>query len=239
MATDQSKSDHIYPTYQHSPGYGTQPPPPYYSQTTGMYPGQTTGMYPGQTTGMYPGQTTGMYPGPPMGHTPIIMAPVYQRPIPTAILSPITPSLKLFFILSGILYILLGVLGFGLEIGLITKGYSSNYRGFWAGGFIIGCGISMLIAACKPYYAMIRLVVSFIIAVFFIVAAIILSIVNLELGDYCYLSWYYHCDPKTGRLIKIVILVVFIVSLIQTIVNLVVVSTVQKRNRRSAQTTSP
>ena len=152
------------------------------------------------------------------------------------VLTPITPNLRAFFIISGILYMIWGILGIGLEVGLIINAYTTYYRGFWAGGFLIGGGISMLVAACRISYPMIQLTRVFIIGLCFCIVAVILSIINITAIPRCnWSSIWYFCDSTLATNLKIVILVVFVVSVIHTIINMIVVNNARKRTT----TTSP
>jgi len=197
-----------YPQQPYAQGY----PPQYYTQAPGFYQGQ-----------------------PPMGQQPIIIAPVYQSYMRVApIMTQLTSSLKLYLTISGVLYILLGVLAIGLEIGLIANSSVTYYRGFWAGGFVLGSGISMLIASCQTYYAMARLVVTFVIALILVFIGFILSIINVALYNAC--GYFSFCNYGRAQGLKIGILVIFSVLLIQTIVNIIVASSAKRQAIQRGQT---
>jgi hypothetical protein len=182
--------------------------------------------------GQYP-QQPGYYGQPPVYQTQgVVITPVYRTFWNNVVLTPITPSLKAFMVISGIIYLLWSVLAFGLEIGLIANGSVTYYRGLWAGAFILGGAISMLIAACRQSYNMAHLIGMFAVALVFCILGLILSIVNYAASSGCTYSFYYYCDSQLALNLKIVILVVFLFATIHTIVNMIIVGNAQK-NRAS------
>ena len=156
------------------------------------------------------------------------------------VLTPITPSLRAFLMISGMLYLLWGILAIGLEVGLIINAYTTYYRGFWAGGFLIGGGISMLVAACKVSYPLIQLTRVFIMGLCFCMVAVVLSVINITASSRCeWSSFLYFCDSTLATNLKIVILVVFVVSVIHTIINMVVVNNARKRTTATSPPSVP
>jgi hypothetical protein len=137
--------------------------------------------------------------------------------------TPITPSLRTLFIVSGILYLIWGVLGIGLEIGVIVYSYHRYYLGFIGGGFLIGAGISMLIAGCRTTYVMVYLVRMLTIVLIFCILGFILSIVNYTSSTRCTFI-FDTCDLVAASQIKAVLVALFVLATIQTIINLVVTS---------------
>ncbi|CAF4250039.1 unnamed protein product, partial [Adineta steineri] len=131
-------------------------------------------------------------------------------------LTPIKSNIKAFLIISGIFYMIWGIIAFGLEIGIITSAYLTYYRGIWAGVFLIGGGISMMIIC---------------------IFALLSSILNIYGLSRCNPDphWYNYCDRLLATNLKIVILVLFVIANIHSIINMFVTGKVQKR----AATTSP
>jgi len=117
----------------------------------------------------------------------------------------------------------------GIETGILLNSYTTYYRGLWVGGILVGGGISMLVAACRTCYVMAYMIRMFVVTLIFIILGLILSIVNLTSSIRCDSYYRYYCDDQLAINLKIVILVLFIISTIQTIVNISVVSSAQKR----------
>ncbi|CAF0817308.1 unnamed protein product [Rotaria sordida] len=84
-------------------------PPPYtqYPQHSSAYP-----------TAVYQPPTVTVVP---------LYRPLWNYLTPT----PITSSLRVFFIISGLLYLIWGILAVGLEIGILIYSYWRYYTGFW------------------------------------------------------------------------------------------------------------
>jgi hypothetical protein len=158
-----------------------------------------------------------------------VVAPVY-RPWNNVVVTPITPNLRTFFIISGILYLIWGILAMGLEVGIIINAYGTYYRGLWAGGYLLGSGISLLIASCRVSYAMVHLIRMLAVGLFLSILALILSIVSITTSSRCNSIYYwYSCDITLVNNLTIVILILFIVAIVHTIINIIVASNAQKR----------
>lgn len=192
-------------------------PPPPYSQ------------YPQQSSGYLPSNTE-YYDWPPLYHPEgTVVAPGYQHQWNNQLVTPITPYLRTFLIVSGILSLIWGIVAISLEVGIIFNSETTYYRGLWAGGFLIGGGLSMLVASCREAYRIYYLKRLFTITLLFVVLGLILSIINLASSVRC--SPFYrsdHCDESLATNLKISILALFIISTIHTITNIVVANNAQK-----------
>jgi hypothetical protein len=118
----------------------------------------------------------------------------------------------------------------GLEVGIIINAYGTYYRGLWAGGYLLGSGIRLLIAACRVSYAMVHLIQMFVVGLCLCILALSLSIGSITTGFRCN-DIYYWCDPDItlAKNLAIVILILFIVSIVHTIINIIVAWNAQKR----------
>ncbi|CAF3379167.1 unnamed protein product [Rotaria sp. Silwood1] len=169
------------------------------------------------------------------GSTPIyqqqavVVAPIYRPMWNYLTPTPITSNLRVFFMISGLLYLIWGVLVIGLEIGIIVYSYWRYYTGFWTGSFFIAGGITMLIVACRPSYAMTHLIRLFGLCLFLSILGLILSIVYVATLNQCSSTYYwYYCYSSTGRNLKIALLIFFIITSIHTIINMIVASNARK-----------
>jgi hypothetical protein len=133
------------------------------------------------------------------------------------------------------LYLCSGIAAIGLEVGIIIHSYSTFYRGFWMGAFIIAAAAAMLYAASQASYILLYLVRSLTISLVFCIFGFIFSVVNYTAATRCDSYYYYYsCDPQIATNLKISILALSIVSTIHTIVNLVVVSNNHKQSVMNA-----
>jgi uncharacterized membrane protein len=157
--------------------------------------------------------------------------PVYQRRWNNFVATPITPNLKAFFIISGILSLILGILDIALEIEILLNAQIRTiyYHGFWTGGFLIGAGICMLIAACRTAYIMAYMIRMFSVILVFVIVGLIFCIVDLVRSVQCDSYYWFDCDSQLAVNLKITILAVFIFSTVHTIVNIVVAGNAQKK----------
>ncbi|CAF2814732.1 unnamed protein product [Rotaria sp. Silwood2] len=202
-------------------------PPPYtqYPQHPSAYP--TSGAPYNSSTPCYQSQTGAVAP---------VYRPSWNNLIPTSI----TSSLRVFFVISGILYLIWGVLVVGFEIGIIYYSYWRYYTGFWTGCFFISGGISMLVVACKTSYVMAHLIRLFAICLFLGILGLILSIVNVARYKSCDSVYYWqYCNNSTGHHLKIAILVFIIIALIHTIINIVVTSNARKSTTSACTSSIP
>jgi hypothetical protein len=152
--------------------------------------------------------------------------PIWRNMTPTVI----TANLRNFLIISGLCSLLSGISAVGLEIGIIINSYSTYYRGFWMGGCIIGCSISMLFAASQASYNLLRLTQSFTVVLIFCVLGSILSVLNLSQSTQCQSIYYiYSCDREIATNLKIAILAISLLATVHTIVNMIIISNLHKR----------
>ncbi len=151
------------------------------------------------------------------------------------VVTPITPNLRTFFIISGILYLIWGILAMGLDVGIMIHAYGTYYRGLWAGGYLLGSGIGLLIVACKVSYDMVYLIQMLVVGLCLSIIALSLSIGSITTGFRCN-DVYYWCDPDItlAKNLAIVILILFIVAIVHTIINIIIASNAQKRGATTA-----
>ncbi|CAF1485284.1 unnamed protein product [Rotaria magnacalcarata] len=200
-------------------GFGYPPnnaPPPYtqYPQQPSSYP------VPG---GAYNGSI------PTYQQQRVTVVPTYRPFWNNLVLTPITPGIKAFLVISGILYLIWGILAIGFEIGIIRYSYWRYYTGLWAGAFLVGGGISMLIAACKPSFVMANLIRMFITCLMFCILGLILSIVYVSRSTRCdSIYFWYYCDYSITAHLKVAMLALFITATIHTIVNIIVINNARK-----------
>ena len=159
----------------------------------------------------------------------VVVVPAYRSPWANVVLTPLTPNLKIFLVLSGLFCILSGIADAALEVAIIINSYSSYYRGLWGGGYLIGTGIVMLVASCRPAFNMNALIRTFAIALVFVVIGLILSIVSYALTVACDSYTYYYCDDTLSMQLKAAILGVFAISLVHIIANIIVVIKAQSQ----------
>jgi hypothetical protein len=167
----------------------------------------------------------------------VIMVPTYRPFLMNQMLTTITPNLRAFFIISGVLYLIWSLLTIGLDVVIIVKSSWSFYRGIWAIGFLLGGGISMLIITCRTSYAMNSLIRMFVLILFFCLLGFILSAVNYGTSRRCIPSRYTKCDKQLVSILKMTNLVVFIVATIHTIINIIVLN--HEHKKTMARTTGP
>ncbi|CAF5069879.1 unnamed protein product [Rotaria sp. Silwood1] len=149
----------------------------------------------------------------------------------------IPPTLKVFFLCSGLLYFLLVIVNIGLDIGLIFNSRRTWYLGFGISGVLISSGISTLIVTCQPIYAIIYLLWAYLPALVVSLGILIASIVNLALYKRCNsIASDTNCETELAYAMKVVLLVMFILSLIHNIVNLIVI---KKTSTTNTAKTSP
>jgi hypothetical protein len=161
----------------------------------------------------------------------VVIVPTYRPFWMNPVLTTITPNLRIFFIISGIFYLIWSISAIVLEIFLIIESYSTFYRGIWAGGFLLGGGICMLTIACQISYPMINVIRLFSLVLFFCVLGLILSAVNYGTSIKCSsgVRFKYSCDRELVSILKIIILVVFIVATSHTMISIIVLSNVHKK----------
>lgn len=181
--------------------------------------------YPQQQPGVaYNGQTAAFQSQRAFG--PTVVRPGWGN----VILTPMTSNLKLFFVISGIICLACGMTNIGLEIGILVNSITTYYGGIWGGSYLIGTGILMLIASCRPVFSMSAVIRTSAIALVLVTIGLILSIVSMTLiNDSC--SLYYtviDCDQSLVDKLQIARLAVFCLAIIQVIANLVIAGSAQK-----------
>ena len=144
-------------------------------------------------------------------------------------LTPVTSPLKIFLILSGSLYLVWGILGIGLDVGIVNNSPTFLYYcGFWGGGVFVCGGVSMLVSSSKTHYASFYLLQMLIVTLVFSILGLILSIVTLIQSRQCD-SRYYICDDSFATNLKIVLLLAFVIPTVHTIANILVIVISRKK----------
>lgn len=138
-------------------------------------------------------------------------------------LTSVTSPLKIFFIISGCLYLVWGILCIGLDVGIVNNSRMFMYFcGFWGSGFFVSAGVSMLASSSKTHYASFYLLQMLIVTLIFSILGLILSIVVLIKSFQCD-STYFICDNSYAKNLKVVLLLAFIIPTVHTIANIVVI----------------
>ncbi|CAF2393067.1 unnamed protein product [Rotaria sp. Silwood2] len=150
----------------------------------------------------------------------------------TVILTKITLKLKVFFIFSGIAYLLWGTLAIALEISILLYSYATYYRGIYSGLAMLSISISMLIIACRVSDSMISMVRLLYFVVVFCTIAVMLAIADVTLLKKCinHISEDL-CDAPIAYKLKMIILIELCIATIYTGINLAIVRYVQKKSR--------
>jgi hypothetical protein len=186
----------------------------------------------------YASPGTSYYIQPPSSQQPsVVIKPLYRPFVNNLIPTPFTYNFKMFLTISGFIYLILGILAFGLEIGIIVNSYWTFYHGLWAGTFLIGIGIAMLVIACRTSYPLLHL--TRILGVILGISALglIFSIMNYSTSIRCFSSLSLcYCDGKLASDLKATILVLFILAVIHTAINFTVIV---KTHRRTLLASNP
>jgi multisubunit Na+/H+ antiporter MnhE subunit len=142
----------------------------------------------------------------------------------------VTPSLRNFLLISGLLCLIWGISAIGLEIAILIYSYSTYYRGLWMGGYLIGCGISMLFAACQSSYKFFTLTGMLVVALIFCILGAALSALNYSSSMRCSDSYYiFMCDSVLATDLKLAILALSIVATVHTIINMVIIQSTHNK----------
>lgn len=207
--------------YSSSTSYDARPAPPSYSDVN-------------PTSVVY----INNYPGPPLtdGTVQIITAPPACTDQQRSTETFLTKKLRLFSIISGIITIVLGLLTIGLQVGLIVSNSMLYYYfGFWSGALILSIGISTLMFNGGHHaYNLRRYFRSFIWQAIFIGIVLCLGII-IFVTDKCdkKSSDTDSNDDKCNSSYKILngfLLGIIGVTLLQSIVNILIVAVVRRRN---------
>lgn len=147
------------------------------------------------------------------------------------ILTTITPNIKVFLIISSIIYTIWCLAIIGLEIVITIESYWTFYRSVWTGGFILGGSIYMLIITCQTSYSMITLIRVFISILLVCLVSVVLSAINYVNSEKCSSRYSnnYLCDKKLVNILKMTNMIVFIVTIIHTLINIIVFSRIHKK----------
>jgi hypothetical protein len=161
----------------------------------------------------------------------IVVAPGYRSAWNNVITTPVTPNLRAFFIISGIIYCLWGILSFSIQLGIAVNSYSTYYQGFWTGIFILVGGIHTLIVACRPSYPLNHLTRIYVIGLILSLIGFLFSVFNYSFSTQCTSTFiWYMCDYELTSNLKIVLLVIFLLASIHSVINIVFVSKIQKKS---------
>ncbi|CAF0810718.1 unnamed protein product [Rotaria sordida] len=161
----------------------------------------------------------------------VLIIPAHHLLTRTRILTTITLKLQVFFILSGITYLLWSALAIGLEISILLYSYSIYYRGIFSGFIMLGTSISMLIIACRVSYSMAYVVRLLFFVVIFCIVGVILSIVDVTVSQKCANRMSSNlCDTQIGHRLKVIILIELCIATIHTGINLAIVRHIQKKS---------
>ncbi|CAF3616819.1 unnamed protein product [Rotaria sordida] len=133
----------------------------------------------------------------------VLIIPAHHLLTRTRILTTITLKLQVFFILSGITYLLWSALAIGLEISILLYSYSIYYRGIFSGFIMLGTSI----------------------------IGVILSIVDVTVSQKCANRMSSNlCDTQIGHRLKVIILIELCIATIHTGINLAIVRHIQKKS---------
>lgn len=153
------------------------------------------------------------------------------------ILTKITPNIRLFFIISGILYLIWSLAIIGIEITITIESYWSFYRSIWINVLILGTSIFMLIVTCRSSYSMITLIRLFSFCFFFCLLGVILSSINYANSEKCSLWSYsskYRCDTILVNLLKLINMITYIIATIHTLINIIIFNRIHKNTLQSS-----
>jgi len=227
MQDDRTKANLNYQGTIYGNQYPPPPPPPYAPYSSQPIGGAgyvaPNAPYYGQTP-LYPAQQSA------------VIVPSYRSVSMNHMLTTITPNLRAFFIISGIIYTIWSPAIISLEVVIVVKSYWTFYRGVWISGFFLSGGICMLIAACRRSYSMVSLIRVFTLVLCFCLVGIILSSINYATSKKCP-SWYsskYLCDQELVHTLKVISLSVIIVTTIHTLINIIVFNNIHKKTLKSA-----
>lgn len=147
-------------------------------------------------------------------------------------LTTITPKLRSFLLISGVIYTIWSLIILTFEVTIAFKSNWVYYRSIWTSGFILGGGISMLAVSCRSKYHMITLIRVFIVALLFCLLGIILSTVNYSTSTKCSNSYSNResCDSELVSILKLTSLLIMIIIAIHTVINLIVFRNARKKS---------
>ena len=141
-----------------------------------------------------------------------------------------TPRVKVFLIISGLLYAFFSLSIIGLEIATIIDSSWTFYRGLWSGGFLLAAGTGLLVIACHRSYLVWQLTQFFVFGLLICIIGLILSAVNFCKSLRCEVSFSrYQCDNGTILILKMAVLILLGLATIQTALSLVITTRLQKK----------
>jgi len=177
---------------------------------------------------------------PPYPQQNLPTAPNQSQPVPTIhteILTTVTSKLKVFCIISGVIYILWCVALAGIEIYITVETHWTLYRNVWTTCLIITAGIFLLTVPCHLHYSMMVLVRAHAIALFFSLLGLILTTVNLVTSTKCKVrsySYKYICDQELITILKWCNMGIYVAISVQSIINIIVCAHIRKKTLSKA-----
>jgi hypothetical protein len=156
---------------------------------------------------------------------------MFRSFIRAQVLTTITSNFRAFLIISSVIYILSGLLMFGLQIATIMLSNWTLYQGILTGIAIIGSGINMFLVACKTSYHISYLTQSLVGVLICCIIGVVLSAINFYTSRQCINTWdYYYCDKSIVNIFKMILLIATSLATVQTIINLIIVARVQRKS---------
>lgn len=129
----------------------------------------------------------------------------------------ITPKIRAFFIIGGIVFLLLGAGAIGLETSIMMYSFSTYYRGVWSGNMMLATSISMLVTAGRRCHSIIYTTQLLAFTMITVLCGIVLSTIELSTMRPCVdESLTNLCDTPTGKILKLTIVGELNLSLVCT-----------------------
>ncbi len=130
-------------------------------------------------------------------------------------MTTVTIRVRVFFIICGIIFLILGSAVLGIEISIMMYSFSTYYRGIWSGNMMLTIAISMLVVAGQTSHS-IRFTKNLL--TFNLVTAILgvlFSVVELTAVQPCADgNPYSTCESTVGKVLKLVMIGVLNFSLL-------------------------
>ena len=145
-----------------------------------------------------------------------------------------TPQVKDFLLISGMLYIFWSLSIISIEIVTIIDSYWTFYRALWTGGFLLVVAISLLFISSRPSYLIWQLTQFFSFGSLICVIGLLLSAINFSRSLRCIdKPGRYQCDTRTVSFLKMVILILVALATVHTAINLAITMRLQKKSQLS------
>ena len=145
-----------------------------------------------------------------------------------------TPQVKGFLLLSGMLYIFWSLSIISIEIATIIDSRWTFYRAIWTGGFLLILAISLLFIASRPSYLIWQLTQFFIFGSLICVIGLLLSAISFSRSLRCVDNpGRYQCDTSTVFFLKMAILILVGLATIHTAINLAITMRFQTKSQLS------